>query len=251
MSQKLFLRHVDLIQTVVDYVCRKQGFSEDDREDFGSIVNIRMIENDYGILREFRGQAQLKTYLVTVITRLGLDYRNQKWGKWRPSAAAKRLGDHAIRLEALLHRDGYSHEEAMEEICRTSDPSPDKTELEALAARLPVRTKRQFVGSDELETLPATSATPDQELIEQQRNQQRAEIQQAVRQALQQLTVRDRLMLRLRIEEGLNWTRIASVLGEERKVFYRRKETVLKELCRLLEAQGLRRAQIVEFLVDA
>ena len=103
MSQKLFLRHVDLIQTVVDYVCRKQGFSEDDREDFGSIVNIRMIENDYGILRELSGPVILP---------------------------AKGNGPERTLQICSKHR----------------------------------RLRR--VGSDELETLPATSATPDQFLVD-------------------------------------------------------------------------------------
>ncbi len=45
-----------------------------------------------------------------------LDYQNHLWGKWHPSAEAKRLGPMAVRLERLRYRDQLSFEEACREI---------------------------------------------------------------------------------------------------------------------------------------
>jgi hypothetical protein len=53
---------------------------------------LKLIENDYRILRSFEGLASLGTYLTTVIARLFLDFQIHEWGRWRPSAAATRLG---------------------------------------------------------------------------------------------------------------------------------------------------------------
>ena len=45
---------------------------------------------------------------MAVIQRLFLDARIAKWGKWRPSVSARRLGGVAVLLERLLTRDGLS-----------------------------------------------------------------------------------------------------------------------------------------------
>ncbi len=49
-----------------------------------------------------------------VVQRLFLDHRNRQWGKWRPSAEAKRRGPLAILLERLVVRDGWTFEQAVE-----------------------------------------------------------------------------------------------------------------------------------------
>jgi hypothetical protein len=43
-----------------------------------------------------------------------LDYRNRLWGKWRPSAEAKRLGPTAILIERLVARDGWAVDQVIE-----------------------------------------------------------------------------------------------------------------------------------------
>ena len=42
----------------------------------------------------------------------GQDWRNARWGKWRPSAEARRQGALATHLERLMRRDGLTFEEA-------------------------------------------------------------------------------------------------------------------------------------------
>ena len=53
-----------------------------------------------------RGRGSLNTYLRVVIERLVLDMRVTNWGKWRPSARARRLGAEAVLFEQLTVRDG-------------------------------------------------------------------------------------------------------------------------------------------------
>src|SRR4029453_14108130 len=45
---------------------------------------LRLVEDDYDVLRRFQARSSLPTYVTVVIQRLFLDYRNRLWGKWRP-----------------------------------------------------------------------------------------------------------------------------------------------------------------------
>ena len=65
-------------------------------------------ERGYDIIDRFEGRSSLRTYLTVVISRMLLDWRNSKYGKWRPSKAALSLGEHAVDLERLMSRDGYT-----------------------------------------------------------------------------------------------------------------------------------------------
>jgi len=44
------------------------------------------------LLAKFEGRSSLRTFLTVVIQRLFLDHRISAWGKWRPSAEARRGG---------------------------------------------------------------------------------------------------------------------------------------------------------------
>src|SRR2546426_3629620 len=110
--EQLFLSELALIERVIAWVCARRCLRGAEAEDFWSTVKLRLIENDYEILGRFEGRSSLKTYMTVVVHRLYLDYQTQRFGKWRPSAEARRLGPVALRLELLLYRDGLTFEEA-------------------------------------------------------------------------------------------------------------------------------------------
>src|SRR5215211_7323506 len=103
--EAVFVRHLDWIQRTSAAVCRRHGLQRADAQDFTSWVTLRLVENDYAILRRFRGESALTTYLVVVVATLYREYRVKRWGRWRPSAAARRAGPVAVRLETLVHRE--------------------------------------------------------------------------------------------------------------------------------------------------
>src|SRR6478672_4714082 len=124
--EKIFLESLPVIREIIAHSAR--GLSRQDGEDFSQTVMVRLIEEDYRILREFKGRSSLRTYLAIAIKRMLLDYQNHLWGKWHPSAEAKRLGPTAIWLERLLYRDKLSFEEA----CRVilgEDPEVSRANL--------------------------------------------------------------------------------------------------------------------------
>ena len=103
-----------LVERILVKLARRKQLSQNESEDFASHVRLKMLEDNGAILQKFRGQSSIETYLTTVLTRLFLDYRREKWGRWRSSAVAKRLGREALLLEKALYRDHIPFEEAAE-----------------------------------------------------------------------------------------------------------------------------------------
>jgi hypothetical protein len=104
--RSLLVDHLDLVERLIHYVAQRHHLPPAEIDDFASLVRYRLIERDFAILRKFEGRSAIATYLTTVIERIYLDFGNARWGKWRASAAARRLGDVAMRLEEQVVRDG-------------------------------------------------------------------------------------------------------------------------------------------------
>ena len=72
--QRLLIDHLDLINQIVRTVGRRRHLSTVELEDFASFVNLRLVDDDYAILRKFQNRSSLWTYLAAVIERLSLDF---------------------------------------------------------------------------------------------------------------------------------------------------------------------------------
>ncbi len=235
--EQMFLSELALIERVIGWVCARRCLRGADAEDFASTVKLRLIENDYEILGRFEGRSSLKTYLTAVINRLYIDYQTQRFGKWRPSAEARRLGPVALRLEALLYRDGLTFEEARGVLQTDFQVAESREALYELSLKLPRRSPRGTGSSTDQE--PPTPAF-GLSTIEQAERQILAERTFLVlRKALGRLPARDRIVLRLHVEGGLSVADVARALGEEQKALYRRRDAVFKQLRVDLEAEGI------------
>src|SRR5438270_10350349 len=106
------IENLPLIDRITSVTCRRMGMSAADAEEFHGHLLLRLVENDYGILRAFRNRSSFSAYLAVVVSRTLIDYRNRLWGRWRPSAAAEKLGEPAVELERLLYRSYQSAEDA-------------------------------------------------------------------------------------------------------------------------------------------
>src|SRR5688500_10064352 len=112
MPAKMFLDNLPLIEEIIGSVYHRHAWPAAEFEDFAASAKLHLIENDYAALRRFQARSSLRTYLTKIIQRHLLDNRVARWGKWRPSAAARRQGKMAVQLETLLHRDGQDREQA-------------------------------------------------------------------------------------------------------------------------------------------
>ena len=224
-----------LAQTIRD-VGRARRLSREDADDFAQSVQVRFLERHYDIIDRFAGRSSLRTYLTVVVNRMLLDWRNSLYGKWRPSAAAVGLGQHAVDLERLMARDGYSAAEATE-ILRMTEGAPPRQELERLAEQLPPRPRRRLVSDEALRD--AEGPAFEDPIEDADRRAAQRHTRTALVAALRQLSAEDRWLLRARYVDDRSVQAVAQTLQTDPKGLYRRYDRVLRSLRGTLTTAGV------------
>jgi RNA polymerase sigma factor (sigma-70 family) len=245
-GEALFLSQLVVIERVISFVSSRHHLPGLDADDFASHVKLKLIEDNYGILRKFEGRSSIRTYLTVVIQRLFLDYRISAWGKWRPSAEAARAGAIAVLLEQLIGRDGYSFEEACELLETNHQVTASRSDLAAIAGRLPIRIRRKFESDAALAQMPSDQPPVDDVIAEQERMATAARVGVALKSAMSGLEPQDRLILALRFEDGRSIVEVARMLRIDQKALYRRLDRVMKALRGALHAEGVDSAVALE-----
>jgi RNA polymerase sigma factor for flagellar operon FliA len=152
-----------------------------------------------------------------------------------------------MRLEMHQVRDGLTFDEACETMRMNEGVKLSRSELEAIAARLPLRNPpRRTLGEEELAERPSDGETPAESALSREAFQRRREILKLLEQALDRLPAEDRLIARMRGDFQV--VRIAKVLGLEQKPLYRRIDRILKTLRSDLIDHGVRAEEIAEIL---
>lgn len=250
-AEAMFLQHLPAIDRLIRAACARGRFDAE-IEDIASALRVKLIENDYAAIRGFEGKSAFTTYLSIVIQRFLLDERNRRWGRWTPSAEAERQGAAAVEIEMLLHRDGRS----FDEVCRIMSRKPEPlsaSAVEAIAVRLPRRLPRPSTHSLDESTSAAQMATadgPHSRLLTRERERIGRVASDALNAAIGSLGAEDRLLLRMRFEDGTSVANIARALGEDQRRLYYRIEKIAAELRRTLEGAGVDR-DAVRDLLDA
>lgn len=236
-SGALYLANQADIESVIGFVCRRRNLRGDAAEEFGAEVRLRLVESDYDVLRKFQGRSSLRTYLTVVISRLALDFQSARWGRWRPSALARAEGAQGIRLEQLVVRDGVPVADAISTIERETGPV-DGAALERLAARFPMRVRRQYVGEEILDAAAAKAPDAERLLVQADEASRFERIKARLGEELSALEPAERLLLQLRFEQGMKVADIARLQQTDQKRLYRRIDVTLRRLRELLEAEG-------------
>jgi RNA polymerase sigma factor (sigma-70 family) len=238
--ENLFVENVAAMERIVAALCRRYGVARGEIEDVASWIKLRLLENDYAILGKFRGESAITTYLTVVVAMLFRDYRAERWGRWRPSAAARRQGAVAVRLETLVVRDRLPLREAGEILRNGGDTKLSDRQLGDLLARFPVRESLRpvEVGADALPS-QAASAGADDHLWTQVAGAERNAIVRELESALDGLAPEDQVILRMRFWEDASVADIARALYLEQKPLYRRIERALGELRERLARAGV------------
>jgi RNA polymerase sigma factor for flagellar operon FliA len=247
-SHETYVSNRDLIETSLGCVCSRERLSSADAEDFCSAFRLHLMANDYAVLAAFQGRSTLRTYLLTVVSHFYQDWRNARWGRWRPSAEARRLGPLAVQLETLLVRDGFTLDHAFETLRTNFGVTESRESLEALAARFPQRLNRNVVPEETLDQYPASSGQADAPLRQREAGAVARGAAATLAAAMASLGAQDRLILHMRFEDNFSVGGIARALHLEQKPLYRRIERLLADLRAALEASGLTAASAREVL---
>lgn len=214
--REFLLDKLQVIERIVASICRRSGMDADATEDFAAEVRLRLVENDYAVIKAYKNRSTFEVYIAAVVKRMLLDHRNHEWGKWRVSAEAKRLGPLAIALERLLYRDWRSVADAIV-LLTAQHGNVSGTEIERLALRIPVRVRRKTVGVEHAAGM-AASATE----LDPVRNETARRVSELVGKFIDRLGEEDQLILKLHFDSVMTVAQIARALNIEQALLYRR-----------------------------
>jgi RNA polymerase sigma factor (sigma-70 family) len=247
--RELLLANLGLVREQVALLAKRHRLATDQQEELESYVRLRLLENDFAILRKFQHRCSLRTYLAVVVPRLFRDHCNHEWGKWRASAQARRLGPQAQALEELLHRDGLSLDEAQRVLAQRGT-TLQAEQLEELALALPPRVQTRPSVISHGETVPdREDPHPSVESSLLLRHAQ-VSIVRALASAFRRLQPRERLLLRLRFVDRLSVLAIARVIGGPPRTLNRRLRDLLVLLRRELQRAGVEPGDVGALLAD-
>jgi RNA polymerase sigma factor for flagellar operon FliA len=238
-DEALFLANLPAIDAIVRQVCRRNRLSAVEADDFESEVHLHFIERNYEPLRRFGGRSSLSSYLFVVVQHLFLDYRNRLWGRWRPSADAKRQGPLAILFERLVTRDGRTVDEAIETL-RTNHGVDVDDALRAQCVKFAKRgPSRQFVGEVEAEHVESRSAAPDANVLRREQDFVAKRVQTALDRVRQALEPGEQLILKMAFEDDVTVAAIARALQLNQKRLYRTIEKIFDTIQKRLADDGI------------
>lgn len=228
--QRLLLDHLDLINQIARMTGRRRHLSAAEREDFAGFVRLRLIEDDYAILRKFQNRSTLWTYLTMVIERLSLDFCVDKWGRWRPSAMAERLGPVAVTFERLVWRDNHTVDEAMAILRTNPEVGLTHTELQAMWDQLPPARVRPTEVGEELASSVTSDDSAETGVDESDHRTNIDRLQRALQTAFEQIPAQDRVLIALRFDQDLSVVEISKVTGISTPTIHRRLDKAMKRL---------------------
>lgn len=245
-AEEVFLTNLCLIDKAIGYVCHRNRVVRDEEEEFGSYVKFKLIESNYAIIRKFEGRSAFATYMTTVIQRMFFQYRVQMWGKWRPSAQARRLGDKGITLERLLTRDGYTYSEAVAVLTTGQPPVFTVDEIEAMYVRLPIRQARPVL----VAAMEIKDGGPSVEpaLFSGERAVTARHTAATIDAAIATMEAEDQVILRMRFWNARTIPEIARALKLDDKKLYKRINKLLAQLKLTLEGAGVNAEAACELL---
>ena len=233
-----YVEQLDVINRIASSVCRRNGVQGADAEDFVSDVRLKLLQDDYAVLRKYRGASSQTTFLTVVISNLFRDHRIKHWGKWRPSAEAKRHGEAAVRLEAAIYRDGQSFEQACGFLAQDSRLKVDRTELRRLLASLPYRSPKRVENGASVDDV-VSSDSADGRVLDHERESRLQAAKAALGRAVARLAAEDALIVRLHFFEGFSIADVAREVGIPQKPLYVRMKRLLESLHKDLGSQGI------------
>lgn len=234
--------NVPLVERLCRHVCRDTRLSPADVDDFVSSVLLKLIDDDYAVLRAFEGRSSPATFLLVVARRALSDFRAQESGRYRPSRQAERGGPLAIELETLLRRDGKSLDEALT-LLRDRGRRLTRAEAEAMARQFPERRPRPVAVPLDDEVQPQLALPPDETGV-RERGAISKTICASLRRVIGALPAEDQTILRLHFAAGWSVADISRSMHIDQQRLYARLRRIAKSMRDELLAAGVDRERV-------
>jgi RNA polymerase sigma factor (sigma-70 family) len=245
---QIFLAHLKLIEKIAEHCTRRYYFQHEEAEDFISIVKCKLIEDDYKVIRKFKGESSFATYLNVVIQRLLLDHLDHLWGKWRPCAEAKRLGPVAILLDKLLAREGHTLMEACQILIVNYKVPESEKDLIDIATKISPRSHRRSKEGEEVLQEMAGEDHADDGIVQEERETLARAVTADLQAAISSLPAQDQLIVRMLLEKNFSVVGVARTMALEQKPLYSRVKKIYEKLRQFLEGREFSSRDILEII---
>lgn len=253
--QSAWCAFLDRYSSLIYHVVRSFDRDPDRSGNCFLFICEQLSANDFRRLRKFdlSGRASFSTWLCAVVRNLCLDWHRKEHGRHRVFGSVARRSAIAQLLFEIVFRRGLSAEEAREELSRRG------VELSFAAVEERICELRRCLSSRQLWLLSSGKAmldsidaeeegtytvepadpAPDPESLATLR-----ETHQHVSAALASLTDSDRLLIRLRYQEGLTLQQVAKLVGlKDAQTADRRLRDIIDHLRQALGVQHLVRGK--------
>jgi RNA polymerase sigma factor (sigma-70 family) len=232
-----YVEQLDVIDRIASSICRRNGVQGADAEDFGADVRLKLLQDDHAVLRKYRGASSPTTFLTVVISNLFRDYRVKHWGKWRPSAEAKRQGaSRYCSRQRCIATGKRSIRRALPRERRP--PNGGSCALRKLLADLPARVSRRVDDNANVDDVQA-SESADARVLEHERQGRVQAAKAALGRAIDRSPPEDKQIVRRHFYEGFTVADVARAVGIPQKPLYVRMKRLLEALSKDLQGQGI------------
>ena|GEM_PF-928040 len=224
-----------------------------------------LARDNYRVLREFKGNSRLTTYLTAIISRQAVDLIRKKLGRDREKERAKEFDDVGLLVYQRVIKDGYPLPDVFEELQTNHGFPGSMDELETIVQKIKGKRKQKnprvslLNGSDSSTNgsvvkkgttigiyenefvIPDTRNDPEKIVMEDQRKRK---MQEVIQDIIAQLNGEERILLRMRFPFGEDETprtvaQVSNVLGITQKAVYKRMTRLLKKCKEQLDREGV------------
>jgi RNA polymerase sigma factor (sigma-70 family) len=245
--EELYHQSLEVLPPILRGLGREKRLSPEDVEDLRSEIQVKLLKDDYRVLRRWDSRSSLKVYLETLVYNIWHDWLRDEKGKVRVSAAARRLGPPAPLLEKLLGLERLTLEEAYQ-LIKPKFPGLSRGEVDEIAAQINPWRGRRFENEDVVRWLPDLKPTGAKRLEQREKLDQKRKALALMHRLLSELPEQDRNLLVRAHAEGVKFSCIARSLGIDQQPLYRRNERLITKLRTALEEAGIRWEDLSEAL---
>lgn len=210
--------------------------------------------NDYRVLKEFKGNSRLTTYLTAIISRHAVDLIRKKLGRDREKERAKEWGDIGLLVYQRVIKNGYPLDDVFNELQANGAFSGSIAELETMVHKIKGKNpgtphssngnsavKNGKTISENEYVIPDTKGDPQEILMEKQRKEKMRQVLQSI---IAPLSGEERLLLRMRFpayeeEKPKSVEQVSHALGITQKAVYKRITRLMKKCRDKLQQEGV------------
>jgi len=213
---------------------------ENEALELNNTVLDKLREKNFRVLRKFKGNARVTTYITAIISNQAVDLIRKKKGRGREKERAKKIGDSGVKIYEKVFVEGVDTATAYEELKNKFGFKGTLKDMEAVVEKIkgkgkPADGQPVNAGIRSMETgeviVADSRKNPEELVIEAQREEKLKEI---INRVVSQLSGEERLILRMRFpvsedEEPKDIGLISRLLGISKKAVYNRISRVLKK----------------------